>query len=79
MRERASQPQHRGQAPGVAQRKVSDPGVARALTLQRRVGNRAAARVRSRWAAHPVKEKKLAMAPDSAAEDYDRFNPPQNS
>jgi hypothetical protein len=51
----------------------------RALALQRLVGNRAAARVLSRWAAHPDKEKKGVMVPDSAAEDYNRFNPPQNA
>jgi hypothetical protein len=53
--------------------------VARALALQRLAGNRAAARVLARWTAHPDAEKKGVMVPDAAAEDYTRFNPPQNT
>jgi hypothetical protein len=53
--------------------------VAGALALQRAVGNRAAARVLSRWAAHPDKDKKGVLVPDVVAEDYMHFNPPKNS
>jgi hypothetical protein len=43
---------------------------ARAMALQRAVGNRAAARVLSRWAAHPDKEQKGVMVADSSAAEY---------
>lgn len=48
------------------------------MALQRSVGNRAAARTLARWTAHPDKEKKGQFLPDSAAADYNRFNPPKN-
>ncbi len=48
------------------------PVVAQAIALQRAVGNRAAARLLSRWAAHPDKEKKGVLMTD----EYNRFNPP---
>ena len=50
----------------------------RALSLQRMIGNRAAGRVLSRWVKHPDEEKKQVMVPDSSAEEFLRFNPPQN-
>jgi hypothetical protein len=50
----------------------------RALALQRLAGNRAAARILARWVKHPDPDKKGVMVPDVAAEDYARFNPPQN-
>ena len=51
---------------------------ARALALQRSAGNRAAGRVLARWAAHPDKEQKGVMVPDSSAAEYVHFNPPKN-
>jgi hypothetical protein len=51
---------------------------ARAAALQRAVGNRAAARVLARWVKHPDSDKKGVMVPDVVAEDFARFNPPQN-
>jgi hypothetical protein len=50
----------------------------RAAALQRAVGNRAAARVLARWVKHPDADKKGVMVPDVVAEDFARFNPPQN-
>jgi hypothetical protein len=50
--------------------------VARATALQRAVGNRAATRVLSRWAAHPDKDKKGVLMTDAMAGEYNRFNPP---
>ena len=55
------------------------PRVAGALALQRAVGNRAATRVLSRWAAHPDKDKKGVLVPDVVAEGYIHFNPPKNT
>jgi hypothetical protein len=55
------------------------PGAARALALQRAAGNRATALALARWAAHPDKEKKGAVVPDSVAEDLMRFDPPKNT
>jgi hypothetical protein len=52
------------------------PTPAQALALQRAVGNRAAARVLSRWAAHPDKDKKGVLMPDAMAGEFVRFNPP---
>jgi hypothetical protein len=49
-----------------------------ALRLQRAVGNRAAGRVLARWVKHPDDKQKGVMVPDVAAEDFARFNPPQN-
>jgi hypothetical protein len=54
------------------------PTPSEALALQRAVGNRAAARTLSRWAAHPDKDKKGQFLTDSAAAEYTRFNPPKN-
>ena len=53
--------------------------MAGALALQRAVGNRAATRVLSRWAAHPDKDKKGVLVPDVVAEGYIHFNPPKNT
>jgi hypothetical protein len=52
--------------------------VARAMALQRAVGNRAAGRMLARWAAHPDKEQKGVMVADSSAAEYTHFNPPKN-
>jgi hypothetical protein len=49
---------------------------AQALALQRTVGNRATARVLSRWVAHPDKDKKGVLMPDEMAAEFVRFNPP---
>jgi hypothetical protein len=54
------------------------PSLARARALQRSAGNRAAGRVLARWIKHPDPEQKGVMVPDSAAEDFERFNPPKN-
>jgi hypothetical protein len=54
----------------------SPPSAAGALALQRAIGNRAATRVLSRWAAHPDKDKKGVLMTDAAAADYNKFNPP---
>jgi hypothetical protein len=51
---------------------------ARAIALQRSVGNRAAGRVLARWTKHPDAEQKGVMIPDSSAAEYTRFNPPKN-
>lgn len=51
---------------------------ASAAALQRAVGNRAAARVLARWVKHPDADKKGVMVPDVVAEDFTRYNPPQN-
>jgi hypothetical protein len=51
---------------------------ARALALQRLAGNRAMGRLLARWIKHPDADKKGVMVPDVAAEDFERFNPPQN-
>jgi hypothetical protein len=66
--------------PASARERVAQPPrVAGALALQRAVGNRAATRVLSRWAAHPDKDKKGVLVPDVVAEGYIRFNPPKNT
>ena len=52
------------------------PVVARAIALQRSMGNRAAGRVLSRWAAHPDKDKKGVLMTDAGAGQWNRFNPP---
>jgi hypothetical protein len=64
-------------APQAAERTPSGPQ-ARALALQRAIGNRAAGRVLSRWIKHPDPEQKGVMVPDSTAEEFTRFNPPKN-
>jgi hypothetical protein len=51
---------------------------ARALALQRAIGNRATGRVLARWIKHPDPEQKGVMVPDSTAEELTRFNPPKN-
>jgi len=48
----------------------------RAIALQRTIGNRATARILSRWAAHPDKDKKGVLMTDEMAAEYNRFNPP---
>jgi hypothetical protein len=52
------------------------PSPGQALMLQRAAGNRAAARVLSRWSAHPDKDKKGVLLTDGAAGEYQRFNLP---
>jgi hypothetical protein len=52
------------------------PATAGALALQRAVGNRAAAQLLQRWAAHPDKDKKGVLMPDEMAAEFSRFNPP---
>jgi hypothetical protein len=64
---------------GAPPRLPTPPRVAGALALQRAVGNRAAARMLSRWAAHPDKDKKGVLVPDVVADGYIHFNPPKNS
>lgn len=68
---RAAATPARGPAP-----QAGPPVVARAIALQRAAGNRAAARVLSRWAAHPDKEKKGVLMTDEMAGEYNRLNPP---
>ena len=51
---------------------------ARAIALQRSVGNRAARRMLARWTKHPDPEQKGVMVPDVSAAEYGRFNPPTN-
>jgi hypothetical protein len=65
-------------APPGASARTAGPSPAQALALQRAAGNRAAARVLSRWIKHPDKDKKGIMVPDSSAAAYDHFNPPKN-
>jgi hypothetical protein len=55
------------------------PVVARALELQRQVGNRAASRVLARWTKHPDSEQKGVMVPDVVADEFVRLNPPTNA
>jgi hypothetical protein len=62
-------------ASAVAPRTVA----ARALALQRSVGNRGAARLLARWTKHPDPEKKGVMLPDASATELEHFNPPQNA
>jgi len=61
-------------APGASD--VSLP--ARALALQRAVGNRAAGRVLARWSKHPDEKEKGKLLSDDAAVDYMHFNVPLN-
>ncbi len=51
---------------------------ARALALQRQVGNRAASRILARWIKHPDPEQRGVMVPDVVAAEVLRFNPPKN-
>jgi hypothetical protein len=54
------------------------PSPARALTVQRSAGNRAAGRILARWVKHPDPKQKGVVVPDSTAEEFTRFNPPKN-
>lgn len=56
--------------------RTAGPSPAGALALQRAVGNRATARILSRWAAHPDKDKKGQFMTDEMASSWDKFNPP---
>ena len=78
MRQREQAPARQGPAPEPTQAHARSP-TANALALQRAVGNRAAARMLSRWAAHPDKDKKGVFVPDEVAQGYVHFNPPTNS
>ena len=61
------------------QRSAPAPATAPARTLSRAIGNRATARLLARWTKHPDAEQKGMMVPDSVAEDFVRYNPPQNT
>jgi hypothetical protein len=79
MREAArSDDQKRPEAPVRASAGKPTSMAARAIALQRSVGNRAAGRVLARWTKHPDSEQKGVMVPDSSAAEYSRFNPPKN-
>ncbi|QEC48472.1 hypothetical protein FSW04_13440 [Baekduia soli] len=52
---------------------------ARALGLQRAVGNRAATALLARWRRHPDPEQKGVMVPDVVEDEHTHFNPPQNA
>jgi len=65
-------------APARASAAKPESMAARAIALQRSVGNRAAGRVLARWTKHPDAEQKGVMVPDSSAAEYTRFNPPKN-
>jgi hypothetical protein len=65
-----------GQEPAPPTRLPGSPSAARALALQRAAGNRAAARVLSRWSAHPDKDKKGQFMTDEMATSWNKFNPP---
>jgi hypothetical protein len=56
--------------------RVAAPAPAQALALQRAAGNRAAARVLSRWSAHPDQDKKGVLMADETAAAFVRLNPP---
>jgi hypothetical protein len=58
--------------------RTGGPSPARAIALQRAVGNRAAARMLARWIKHPDPEQKGVMVADVTAAEYTRFNPPKN-
>jgi hypothetical protein len=62
-----------------AQAAAPRTAAARALALQRSVGNRGAARLLARWTKHPDPEKKGVMLPDASATELEHFNPPQNA
>jgi hypothetical protein len=79
MHERDSQPRSPAERAPKEQVSRTPAGPrARALALQRAIGNRAAGRVLSRWIKHPDPEQKGVMVPDSTAEEFTRFNPPKN-
>jgi hypothetical protein len=65
----------RSSVPGAPVRSPG-PSPAKALALQRAVGNRAASRVLARWAKHPDEKEKGKLLSDEAAEDYLHFNIP---
>ena len=54
------------------------PTPADALFLQRATGNRATTRTLARWTKHPDPDKKGVLLPDVVADEYLRFNPPNN-
>ena len=62
-------------APRSPERRPARP---RRSPLQRAAGNRVAGRMLARWMAHPDKEQKGVMVPDSVAGEYTHFNPPKN-
>ena len=78
--EQAEQPAAGKRSPTAASGSATRAGglASSAAALQRAVGNRAAARVLARWVKHPDADKKGVMVPDVVAEDFARFNPPQN-
>jgi hypothetical protein len=79
MHERDSRPDARaGRQPKEQVSRTPAGPQARALALQRAVGNRAAGRLLSRWTKHPDPEQKGVMVPDATAEEFTRFNPPKN-
>ena len=81
MRERATAGRPysaRGIGSSSASAHPAPPVVARALELQRQVGNRVASRVLARWTKHPDTEQKGVMVPDVVADEFVRLNPPTN-
>jgi hypothetical protein len=81
VKERAT-PEPQSNRPDSASRRNATPDAslpAQALALQRAAGNRATGRALARWMAHPDKNKKGVLLPDSAGAEYLRFNPPKNS
>jgi hypothetical protein len=68
---RAPAPAERG-----AETAAGGPLLARGIALQPAAGNRAAARVLSRWAAHPDKDKKGVLMTDEMVGQWNKFNPP---
>jgi hypothetical protein len=72
--------QEAGREPRSAPAPVQAHGPAeRTLALQRLAGNRATGRLLARWVRHPDPEQKSVMVPDASTEDFERFNPPQNT
>ena len=61
-------------APGRPARSAG-PSASDAIALQRAVGNREAARVIARWAAHPDKDKKGQFMTDGMATRIDPLQP----
>ncbi len=68
----------RASSPPAARDWSNGPASARALALQRTVGNRAAARILARWSRHPDEKEKGKLLSDDAAADYLHFNLPLN-
>jgi hypothetical protein len=73
---RESQSPVRSAPPALTSAATAHPSPAGAIALQRAIGNRAAARLLSRWAAHPDKDKKGVLMTDEMAAEFLRFNPP---